>query len=112
MSHKTNLDSFVRNRERFRRISLGLPVPIVRAEIPLGYVVNPKNDAEAIADENVFKLLVAARKHLKESPYAEVAAWLTRNGVAISHNGLHKIMQFRPPYTDEERALYGTDTRS
>lgn len=101
-----SIDGVVKGIERNRRLSLGLTVPIIRAEIPAGYKVNPDNTAEAIVDTEKFELLKKARAFLKNSGYAEVAQWLTRNGFAISHNGLHKIMMARPPYNDEERRLY------
>lgn len=99
----------VSSMERYRKLSLGLPVSIVRGKtrIPLGYKINPTNPKEFIIDEEVFNLLHTARKFLKESSVREVTAWLKRKGVKISHMGLFKLMRDRPPYTDDERNRHG-----
>lgn len=111
MTLGNNIDSIVRTLERNRRLSMGLPVPIIRAELPIGYFVSPDNDRECIADEAKFTLLRQARKFLKESPFHEVALWLTKNNIPISHNGLHKLMLARPPYTEDERTSFNRDYR-
>ena len=110
MGDKVNLDSLVKAFERNRRISMGLPVPSIRSEIPCGYVVNPDNKEQAIIDQNKYNLLRQARKYLKESSFQEVSSWLTKSGLPISHNGLHKLMSTRIPYTDDERTHYNTTT--
>lgn len=110
MGEKVNFEVLVRANERARRLSLGLPVPIIRSELPCGYVVNPENKDEAIIDPVKFDLLKQARKYIKDSSFYEVAAWLTKNGLPISPNGLHKLMTHRTPYTDDERLLYLSST--
>lgn len=110
MGEKVNLDLLVRANERNRRISLGLPVPVIRAELPAAYVYDPANKDQAIIDTVKFDLLKQARKYLKDSSFQEVSAWLTKSGLPISHNGLHKLMKSRPPYTDDERNNYLTSS--
>lgn len=112
MTDKVLLDNVVKSIERNRRLSLGLPVPIIRSDIPIGYKINNANPNEAIVDEIKYGLLIQARKYLRESPYAEVSTWLIKSGLPISHNGLYKMMHSRPPYTDDERQQYNSSPAS
>lgn len=94
--------------ERYRRLSLGLPVPVVRGEtrVPLGYKINPDNPKELIIEAEVFDVLKKARVHLKGSSYRDVLEWLKGKGIKVSLRGLYVLMRDRPPYTDDERASY------
>lgn len=95
-------------RDRYERLSQGLPVPVLTSEIPLGYKINPDDPLELIKDPEVFDLLIRARKYLKDSSIRDTAEWLRSKGVKISHQGLHKLMKLRPPYdgstTKKEKA--------
>lgn len=108
MTEKTSIENVIKSIERYRRLSLGLPIPVIRHDIPAGFKINPDNSSELVIDEKDFELLLQARKYLKDSPYSEVAIWLTKSGLTISHNGLHKLMRDRPPYTEDERRIYNT----
>ena len=99
----------IRSIERYRRLSRGLPVPVIRHKglnPPCGYKLDPNNKFSYIVDEEKFNLLIQARHYLRESSYRDVADWLTKKGLKISFKGLQKLMKNRPPLTYDERRRY------
>lgn len=87
--------------DRCRKLCLALPVPIMNSKrIPFGYILNPNNKDEAIPNEKAFRCLLKAKQYLKDASYFDVANWLTSCGYPISDEGLHKLIQNRPPFDE------------
>lgn len=112
MADTVNINAAVRQIERNRRLSLGLPVDAIRAEIPIGYKRSEADPLKLVAIPEHYSLLLQARKYLNDSSYKDVAAWLTKAGLPISHNGLHLLMKARPPYTDDERQRFTSSSEA
>lgn len=86
--------------DRYRNFSLGLPVPRLNAKIPWGYFEDPANRDNFLPDDRALRLLWKVKGLLKDYNYMDMAAWLTKAGYPISHNGLHKLMMSRQPFDE------------
>ncbi len=94
--------TLLREQDRQKRLQLALPVPKIRRCIPWGYILDPEDDTKTscIPVEKAFLCLIRAKEFLKESSYLDVSNWLKSCGYPISHQGLFRLMNERPPFDE------------
>jgi len=83
---------------RYRKIVLGLPLPLARFKVPWGYFPSPEDPKWLLPDENALRLLLKAKEYLVTCSLKEVATWLSAESkVSISIEGLRNILRERCP---------------
>ncbi len=82
--------------DRYRKLCLWLPVPIIRKWEPWGYYIDPNNPKWAMPDEKALACFIKAKEYLKGHSYQVVAEWLESCGYPIGAWGLQKLFQDRP----------------
>lgn len=91
----------IRQFDRWKRLLLGLPVPIVRQYIPWGYDKDVNNPKMLIPDINALRLLVDAREYTRQCPFTQVATWIGgETGRPLSHEGLRLILMEKFPFRE------------